>query len=386
MPDPRGDNRFLCFLFTLLSLGTRRFFTVPQGHARIITVFGRFVRSLDPGLGSCLSLWGTFQKPGQLVPTKEQVRDYPKEYVFTRDGVGCRIDTVVFFSIADPAKAVFAIDSYEKAICSLVCATLRNECGHLAARELLAARQKMATRLRDTLDEDTNPWGIRVRLVEITEIELDAERLLVEAPARDIPERHLGPLAEVPAENRVLCGLFTLLTLGTRRFFTVPEGYARIVTVFGKFIRTTGPGLGSCLSLWQAYQKAGLFVPTMEQVRDYPKEGVFTRDGVGCSIDTVVFFQIEEPAKAVFEVEGYEAALSSLVRAILRNECGNLAARELLTARHELAGRLRETLEKDTDPWGIRVRLVEITEIELNAETRGQTGPEVKQDDQRSES
>jgi regulator of protease activity HflC (stomatin/prohibitin superfamily) len=169
------------------------------------------------------------------------------------------------------------------------------------------------------------------------------------------------------AGNKLVCVLLSVFTLGVRRFFSVPQGYARIVTAFGKFIRAAQPGLNSCLSLWGLYQRPGMLVPIMEQVREYPKENVFTRDGVGCTIDVVVFFTIREPGKAVFEVEDYETAIRNLIQATLRNECGNLATRELLAGREKLAQRLKESLEKDTAPWGISVRLVELTGIEMTA-------------------
>jgi regulator of protease activity HflC (stomatin/prohibitin superfamily) len=114
------------------------------------------------------------------------------------------------------------------------------------------------------------------------------------------------------------------------------------------------------------YQKAGVVVPVMEQVKDYKKEEVFTRDGVRCTIDTVVYFKITDPAKAVFDIDDYETAIRELVRATLRNECGDLPAMELLAGRRKLIENLRKTLGAETQPWGITVRLVEITEINLH--------------------
>lgn len=168
--DDVDRNRFACFFLTLLTLGIRRFFSVPQGHELLITAFGKCVRTAKPGLGSCRSWWGFYQKPFKLVLVKEQVKDYKEEEVFTRDGVRCTINTVVYFTITDPIKAIFDIDDYEKAIFELVRASLRNECGDFPAMQLLAGRRKLIESLRKTLETDTKPWGISVRLVEITEI------------------------------------------------------------------------------------------------------------------------------------------------------------------------------------------------------------------------
>jgi len=178
-------------------------------------------------------------------------------------------------------------------------------------------------------------------------------------------------MTDVPGQDNKLANLLTLLTLGVRRYYAVPQGYYRVVTAFGKFRKVSMPGLSSCLTLWGLYQKPGDLIPSKEQVRDYEDERVFTKDGVECIIDTVVFFKIEDVLKAIYEVENYEMAIKSLVQAILRNECGNRAARELLSSRKALTEELRTQLDVDTDPWGIKVRLVEIKGIKINTNSAG---------------
>jgi regulator of protease activity HflC (stomatin/prohibitin superfamily) len=156
------------------TLGILRSANVPQGYACLLIRFGRYRRTLTSGLSVYLYLWGLWNKPFEvLVPTKEIVKTIPSEHVITRDGLQCTIRTVVFYTITDPVKAIFEVNDYEKAVESLVQATLRNECGNLAARELLASRPRIVESLRKTLTEDTPPWGIRVRLVEITDIEMN---------------------------------------------------------------------------------------------------------------------------------------------------------------------------------------------------------------------
>ena len=172
MSKPPGQDSKLANLLTILTLGIFRFYAVPQGYWRVVTAFGRFIRVSEPGLCSCITMWGFYQKPGEFIPSKEQVRDYEDERVFTKDGVECVIDTVVFFKIADVLRAVYEVEDYEMAIKSLVQAILRNECGNLSARELLASRKKLTEQLRTQLDIDTDPWGIQVRLVEIKGIKI----------------------------------------------------------------------------------------------------------------------------------------------------------------------------------------------------------------------
>jgi regulator of protease activity HflC (stomatin/prohibitin superfamily) len=167
-----GENKFACFILSLMTLGVVRFFSVPQGYVRFVTAFGKFRRKCDPGLGHCLSFLGLYQKPTRLVPIMEQVYPLSSERVYTSDGLMCTINTVIFFTLQDTYKAIFEIQNYEKGIESLIESTVRNECGRLAARELLSARQKLADQLKAHLDTDTAPWGISVRLVEITGIEI----------------------------------------------------------------------------------------------------------------------------------------------------------------------------------------------------------------------
>lgn len=172
-----------------------------------------------------------------------------------------------------------------------------------------------------------------------------------------------------PFQDTSLAILLTAITLGIYRFYSVPQGYFRVLTAFGKFLSVSQPGLSGCLSFWGLYIRPGQLIPAMEQVRNYEDESIFTRDGVECIIDTVVFFRINDVLKAIYEVEDYEKAIKSLVQAILRNECGNLSARELLASRKTLALELRDQLDTDTEPWGITVRLVEIKGVKILTKT-----------------
>ena len=159
----------------------------------------------------------------------------------------------------------------------------------------------------------------------------------------------------------------TLLTLGIFRFYVVPQGFVRVVTRFGKFIRYDEAGLSFCLSFWGLYQQVHQPVSIMEQ-RLAPEEEyevVYTSDGNEVRIDPVMYFKIEDPEKAIYEIEDYEESLNDLLKSMLRNECGNMSAQKLLGARQELASNLKDQLDDGTDPWGIDVRLVEIKQLDV---------------------
>ena len=167
------ENKVLFITLSILTLGIWRFFSVPQGYVCLITAFGKYIRQAEPGLRSYLSLWGIYQRPYKFVSVKQQTWSYPKENVYTSDGVKCAIDVFVVYKIVTSEMAIFEIEDYEGAIESLVQATIRNECGNLAARQLLAGRQQLVKQLKNTLDEETGSWGVAVQNVEITEIEME---------------------------------------------------------------------------------------------------------------------------------------------------------------------------------------------------------------------
>ncbi len=83
----------------------------------------------------------------------------------------------------------------------------------------------------------------------------------------------------------------------------------------------------------------------------------------------MIFYKIVDAIKAVYEIRDYKVAIEDLVKAILRNECGSVPARELLSGREQLAAKLRDALDRDTEPWGIHVRLVELKGIDIAVQT-----------------
>jgi regulator of protease activity HflC (stomatin/prohibitin superfamily) len=165
-------------------------------------------------------------------------------------------------------------------------------------------------------------------------------------------------------------GILTLLTLGVMRFFVVEQGYVRPVMAFGRLIKITSPGLQSCLSFWNLYQGPGEPVPTSEQIVSYDGESVFTSDGVGYEIDVMICYNISDPERALFQVNNFKIAIENLVKSVLRNECGKLPARAMLSSREQMARGIQETLLRDCAPWGISIRLVEIKNIKIVSQER----------------
>lgn len=181
--------------------------------------------------------------------------------------------------------------------------------------------------------------------------------------------------------------LLTALTLGARRFFVVEQGHAKIVARFGKPRYVAAPGLHSCFSLWGMVDQVATFeysevtlgekgtrqherkrfdhVPTREVIDEHREANVMTKDGNRCTLEAVLFYRVQDPMRAVYEITDYVLAIEKLVQSLLRNECGKYAVRELMVSRASIAHELQVTLERETAPWGVSVRLVELKSIEV---------------------
>ena len=175
----RSDEEFisdqelkLANLLTVLCLGVYRFYAVPQGFKRVVKRLAKFEKVSDAGFHGCWSFWGFYRALSAPILVKEQVLEYPEQMVYTKDGNQCYVEMAAYVTIHDVVKVVFEVADHWAAIKNLVDSILRNECGDLPARELLASRKRLADQLRSQLDSGATPWGIHVRLVEITNIYL----------------------------------------------------------------------------------------------------------------------------------------------------------------------------------------------------------------------
>jgi regulator of protease activity HflC (stomatin/prohibitin superfamily) len=100
-------------------------------------------------------------------------------------------------------------------------------------------------------------------------------------------------------------------------------------------------------------------------VMDVPSQDVITKDNVSVKVNAVVYFRVMEPQRAILEVENYLHATSQLAQTTLRSVLGEVELDELLSAREQLNMQLQEILDKHTDPWGIKVQLVEMKHVDL---------------------
>ena len=140
---------------------------VPQAHAYVIERLGTYCGTWSVGLHMKMPV---IDKIARRVTLKEQVVDFAPQPVITKDNVTMRIDTVVFFQITDPKLFCYDVENPIMAIENLTATTLRNIIGDLELDQTLTSRETINTKMRATLDEATDPWGIKVNRVELKNI------------------------------------------------------------------------------------------------------------------------------------------------------------------------------------------------------------------------
>ena len=130
---------------------------------------------------------------------------------------------------------------------------------------------------------------------------------------------------------------------------------------FGKYIKTLQPGLRWIIPFIETIQIVDIRVITF----NIDSQEVMTEDNVPCSIDGVVFFKINDPEKAVLEVEQYKFAITQLSQAALRDVCGKVELDTILSKREEMGKNIKEIVEQETKDWGIIISDVKIKDIQL---------------------
>ena len=146
---------------------------VPQGFAYTIENFGRYTRTLNPGLHILVPV---MERVGAKMNMKEQVMDIPSQDIITRDNAMVTVDGVTFFQVLNAAKATYEVDRLESSIINLTMTNIRTVMGSMDLDELLANRDQINARLLQVVDAATEPWGVKVTRIEIKDI----------APPRDL--------------------------------------------------------------------------------------------------------------------------------------------------------------------------------------------------------
>jgi regulator of protease activity HflC (stomatin/prohibitin superfamily) len=156
----------------------------------------------------------------------------------------------------------------------------------------------------------------------------------------------------------VIIFVFTIIARSIR---IIPQAYAGIVERLGRYHKTLNPGLNILVPFIDRLRP---LVDMREQVVSFPPQPVITEDNLVVSIDTVVFFQVNDARAATYEIANYLGAVEQLTTTTLRNVVGGLNLEEALTSRDNINGQLRVVLDESTGKWGIRVGRVELKAID----------------------
>ena len=157
---------FIVLIIVLISIRQ-----IDEFERGILFRFGKFARTLKPGWHVVLPIIHSYKK----VDIRTKAVDVPEQEAITRDNVSIKINAVLYYKIFDASKAILAVQNFNYAVSQLAQTTMRNIVGSVSLDELLTEREKLSTEICKIVDEETDPWGIKVENVELKDIALPEE-------------------------------------------------------------------------------------------------------------------------------------------------------------------------------------------------------------------
>jgi regulator of protease activity HflC (stomatin/prohibitin superfamily) len=162
---------------------------VNQYEKGIKFTFGKFTSVMEPGWRIVLPIIQNYQK----VDVRIKAVDVPDQNAITRDNVSVKVNAVIYYKVSDAPKAIIEVEDFRYAISQYAQTTMRNIVGEVTLDELLSSRDKIADRIREIVDKETDAWGLKVNNVELKDVSLPAEM-----------ERTIGKQAEAEREKRAV--------------------------------------------------------------------------------------------------------------------------------------------------------------------------------------
>lgn len=173
-------------LVTLVVISIRQ---INQYERGVKFTFGKFTSIMEPGWRLVWPIIQGYQK----VDIRTKAVDVPDQNAITRDNVVVRVNAVIYYKVVDANKAVIEVEDYQYAISQYAQTTMRNIVGEVTLDELLSSRDKIAERIREIVDKETDAWGLKVQNVELKDVSLPADM-----------ERTIGKQAEAEREKRAV--------------------------------------------------------------------------------------------------------------------------------------------------------------------------------------
>lgn len=176
----------LIIVFVLVIASIRQ---INQYEKGVKFTFGKFTSLMEPGWRIVWPVIQTYQK----IDVRVKAVDVPDQNAITRDNVSVKVNAVIYYKVSDAPKSVIEVEDFRYAISQYAQTTMRNIVGEVTLDELLSSRDKIADRIREIVDKETDAWGLKVNNVELKDVSLPAEM-----------ERTIGKQAEAEREKRAV--------------------------------------------------------------------------------------------------------------------------------------------------------------------------------------